>query len=73
MGRTGCQDAPRVIIPATLQRDGAAKWELLPSVAQRPHRARHHRADNSPQPTRQRERRLQRVKSAGQAQRLLSA
>jgi putative transposase len=51
----------------------AAKRELLPSVEHRQHRYLNNRAENSHQPTRQRERRMQGFKSAGQAQRFLPA
>src|ERR671919_1308770 len=69
----GCQSVPRVIITDKLQSYGAAKRELLPSVEHRQHRYLNNRAENSHQPTRQRERRMQRFKSPGQAQRFLSA
>jgi putative transposase len=69
----GCQSVPRVIITDKLQSYGAAKRELLPSVEHRQHRYLNNRAENSHQPTRQRERRMQRFKSAGHAQRFLSA
>jgi putative transposase len=52
---------------------GAAKRVILPSVEHRQHRYLTNRAENSPQPTRQWERRLQGLKSAGHAQRFLSA
>jgi putative transposase len=52
---------------------GAAKWENLPSVEHRQHRYLNNRAENSHQPTRQRERRMQRFKSPTHAQRFLSA
>jgi putative transposase len=64
---------PRVIITDKLKSYGAAKRELLPSVEHRQHRYLNNRAENSHQPTRQRERRMQRFKSPGQAQRFLSA
>jgi putative transposase len=48
---------------------GAAKREILPSVEHRQHRYLNHRAENSHQPTRQRERRMQGFKSPGHAQR----
>jgi putative transposase len=51
----------------------AAKQELLPSVEHRQHRYLNNRAENSHQPTRQRERAMQRFKSAGHAQQFLSA
>src|SRR5499426_3505130 len=69
---TGCRYAPRVIITDTLKRDGAAKRELLPGVEHRQHRYLNNRAENSHQPTRQRERRMQGFKSPGHAQRFLS-
>jgi putative transposase len=52
---------------------GAAKQEILPGVEHRQHRYLNNRAENSHQPTRQRERRMQRFKSAGHAQRFLAA
>lgn len=63
---------PRVIITAKLQSYSAVKRELLPGVEHRQHRYLNTRAEHSLQPTRQRERRLQRFKSPGQAQRFLS-
>jgi putative transposase len=44
---------------------GAAKREVLRGVKHRQHRCLNHRAENSHQPTRQRERRMQRFKSPG--------
>jgi putative transposase len=52
---------------------GAAKREVMPSVEHRKHKGLNNRAENSHQPTRQRERQMKRFKSAGQAQRFLSA
>jgi putative transposase len=52
---------------------GAAKREVLPSVEHRQHRYLNNRAENSHQPARQRERRMQGFKSSGHAQRFLSA
>ena len=69
----GCQYVPRVIIPDKLKSYGAAKREILPGVEHRQHRYVNNRAENSHQPTRQRERRMQGFKSAGHAQRFLSA
>jgi putative transposase len=69
----GGQYVPRVMVTAQLKSYGAAKRAILPSVAHRQHRALNNRAANSPQPTRQRERRMQGFKSQGQAQRFLSA
>ena len=51
----------------------AAKRELLPGVEHRQHRGLNNRAENSHQLTRRRERQMKRFKSAGQAQRFLSA
>ena len=52
---------------------GAAKREVMPSVEHRKHKGLNNRAENSHQPTRRRERQMKRFKSAGQAQRFLSA
>ena len=51
----------------------AAKQELMPSVEHRHDKGQNNRAENSHQPTRLRERVMRRFKSAGQAQRFLSA
>ncbi len=51
----------------------AAKEELRPGVEHRRHKGLNNRAENSHQPTRRRERQMKRFKSAGQAQRFLSA
>jgi putative transposase len=64
---------PRVIVTDKLKSYGAAKREILPGVEHRQHRYLNNRAENSHQPTRQRERRLQRFTSPGQAQRFLAA
>jgi putative transposase len=69
----GLTDVPRVIITDQLQSDGAAKRELLPGVDPRQHWYLNNRAENSHQPTRQRERRMQGFKSPGHAPRFLSA
>jgi putative transposase len=69
----GCRYVPRVIITDKLASYGAAKREILPSVEHRQHRYLDNRAENSHQPTRQRERRMQGFKSPGHAQRFLSA
>ena len=45
----------------------------MPSVEQRQHKELNKQAENSHQPTRRRERQMKRLKSAGQAQRFLSA
>jgi putative transposase len=69
----GCQYVPRVIMTDKLKSYEAAKRELLPGVGHRQHRYLNNRAENSHQPTRQRERRMQGFKSPGHAQRFLSA
>ena len=63
---------PRVMITDKLASYGAAKREVMPSVEHRKHKGLNNRAENSHQPTRQRERQMKRFKSAGQAQRFLS-
>jgi putative transposase len=67
------QYVPRVVITDKLKSYAAAKREMLPGVEHRQHRYLNHRAENSHQPTRQRERRMQGFKSPGHAQRFLSA
>ena len=69
----GCQYVPRVIITDKLASYGAAKREILMSVEHRQHKRLNNRAENSHQPTRQRERTMRRFKSPGHAQRFLSA
>ncbi len=74
----GCQYVPRVIITDKLASYGAAKREILSDVEHWQHKRLNNRAENSYQPTRQRERGypegvLRRFKSAGHAQRFLSA
>ncbi len=63
---------PRVMITDKLARYGAAKRQVMPSVEHRKHRGLNNRAENSHQPTRQRERQMKHFKSPGQAQRFLS-
>jgi putative transposase len=69
----GLSSVPRVIITDKLKSYAAAKREILPGVEHRQHRYLNNRAENSHQPTRQRERHMQRFKSRGHAQRFLSA
>ena len=69
----GLRYVPRVIITDKLKSYGAAKREILPGVEHRQHRYLNNRSENSHQPTRQRERRMQRCKSSGHAQQFLSA
>src|SRR6266700_5463674 len=69
----GLRYIPRVIITDKLKSYGAAKREILPGVEHRQSRRLNNRAENSHRPTRQREYRMQGFKSAGHAQRFLSA
>jgi putative transposase len=69
----GCTYVPRVLITDKLASYGAAKREVLPSVEHRQSRYLNNRAENSHQPTRKRERVMQRFKSPGHAQRFLAA
>ena len=64
---------PRVLITDKLPSYRAAKKEIMPGVEHRQHKGLINRAENSHQPTRRRERQMKRFKSAGQAQRFLSA
>jgi putative transposase len=64
---------PRVLVTDKLASYPAAKRELMPRVEHRRHKGLNNRAENSHQPTRRRERQMKRFKSAGQAQRFLSA
>ncbi len=70
---SGLQYVPRVLITDQLASYGAAKREVLPSVEHRQHKGLNNRAENSHQPTRERERRMRRFKSPGHAQRFLAA
>jgi putative transposase len=65
--------APRVMVADKLASYPAAKKELIPGVEHRRHKGLNNRAEDSHQPTRRRERQMKRFKSAGQAQRFLSA
>ena len=64
---------PRVMITDKLASYGAAKREVRPGIEHRQHKGLNNRAENSHQPTRRRERQMKQFKSAGQAQRFLSA
>ena len=66
------QYVPRVIVTDQLRSYGAAKREILPGVEHRQSRYLNNRAEVSHQPTRRRERQMQRFKSARHAQRFLS-
>ena len=69
----GLQYVPRVVITDKLKSYGAAKREVLPGVEHRQSRSLNNRCEHSHRPTRQRERRMQGVKSPGHAQRFLAA
>ena len=64
---------PRVIITDKLRSYSAATAEVMPSVEHLQQKYQNNRAENSHQPTRLRERLMRRFKSAGHAQRFLSA
>jgi putative transposase len=65
--------APRVLVTDKLKSYPAARQEVLRNVEHRTGKRTHNRAENSHQPTRERERKRRRFKSAGQAQRFLCA
>jgi putative transposase len=69
--RTNGLRHPHVIVTDKLRSYGAAKRVVMPRVAHRQHRYLNNRAENSHQPTRERERRMRRFKSARNAQRFL--
>jgi putative transposase len=69
----GLKYVRRVMVTDKLKSYEAAKREMLPSVEYRQHRDLNNRAENSHQPTPQRERRMQGFKSPGHAKRFLSA
>ncbi|MFG2563672.1 IS6 family transposase, partial [Streptomyces sp. NPDC048496] len=64
---------PRVIVTDKLRSYSAAHREVMPSVEHRSHKGLNNRADNSHQPTRQRERAMKGFRSVGGAQQFLSA
>ena len=66
------QYVPRAIITDKLCSYATAKAEVLPDVEHRQDKRSNNRAENSHQPTRERERRTRGFKSAGHAQRFLS-
>src|SRR5689334_23824247 len=70
--RKGLQYVPRVIVTDKLRSYGAAKRKILPVVEHQQSRCLNNRAEVSHQPTRRRERQMQRFKSARHAQRFLS-
>jgi putative transposase len=70
---TGLEYVPRVLITDKLASYGVAHRRLTPGVEHRRSTYLNNRAENSHQPTRQRERVMKRFTSAGHAQRFLSA
>ena len=69
----GLRYVPRVLVTDKLASYGVAHRELMGSVTNRQSRYLNNRAENSHQPTRQRERAMKRFKSVRHAQRFLSA
>jgi putative transposase len=69
----GLRYAPRVVVTDKLGSYGAAHRMVMPSVKHRSSKYLNNRAENSHQPTRQRERAMKRSTSPGHAQRFLSA
>jgi len=70
---TGLEYVPRVLVTDKLASYGAARRRVLRSVEHRQSKYLNNRAENSHQPTRQRERAMKRFTSPKQAQRFLSA
>jgi hypothetical protein len=64
---------PRVLVTDKLASYDVAHRRLIPGVEHRRSKYLNNRAENSHQPTRQRERAMKRFRSAGGAQRFLSA
>ncbi|MEU6889997.1 IS6 family transposase [Streptomyces viridosporus] len=69
----GIGAVPRVIVTDKLRSYRAAHREVMPSVEHRSHKGLNNRAENSHQPTRQRERAMKGFRSVGGAQRFLAA
>jgi putative transposase len=67
------RSVPRVIVTDKLRSYGAAHREEMPSVEHRSHKGLNNRAENSHQPTRQRERAMKGFRSVGATQRFLAA
>lgn len=64
---------PRVIVTDKLRSYGAARRQVMPSVEHRSSKYVNNRAENSHQPTRQRERAVKNFRTVGAAQRFLAA
>ena len=69
----GLQYVPRVLITDKLKSYAAAKREVMLGVEHRQSHGLNNRWEHSHRPTRERERRMQRFKSPGPAQRFLAA
>ena len=69
----GAEYVPRVLVTDKLGSYGVTHREMLRTVEHRQSKYLNNRAENSHQPTRQRERAMKRFTSAGHAQRFLSA
>ena len=69
----GLQYIPRVMVTDKLRSYPAAMAEVMPSVQHQQQGRLNNRAENSHQPTRERERRMRGFKSPGHAQRFLSS
>jgi len=68
---TGLEYVPRVLVTDKLASYGVARRRLMTGVEHRRSKYLNNRAENSHQPTRQRERAMKRFTSAGHAQRFL--
>jgi transposase-like protein len=64
---------PRVLVTDKLRSYNVAHRELMSSVEHRSHKDLNNRAENSHQPTQQRERAMKGFRSAGRTQQFLSA
>jgi putative transposase len=67
----GYPEEPRVVVTDKLASYAPAIQKVLPETEHRKHKGLNNRAENSHQPTRQRERAMRRLKSPEQAQRFL--
>ncbi|GAB2443999.1 IS6 family transposase [Streptomyces incanus] len=67
------RSVPRVVVTDKLRSYAAAHREVMPSAGHRSHKGLNNRAENSHQPTRQREHAMKGFRSVGGAQRFLSA
>jgi putative transposase len=70
---TGLESVPRVLVTDKLASYRVAHRQLIPGVEHRRSKYLNNRAENSHQPTRQRERAMKKFRSPGGAQRFLSA